>query len=140
MDFHPSKQRSVNQHAAQSAAVSKIQSTVEPDIPDQPDASNTSLFCSSLLSPLALTFIHKEEIISLAAGRLVPPSGCFTALLIGCVASSGVGVWLLHQLQSLVHAGCRQLPVDVPVAAAQQVAVGGPQVAVEEGVDEGVDE
>ena len=55
-------------------------------------------------------------------------------------AASRVALRFLHQLQSLVHAGGRQLPVDVPVAAPQEVAVGGPQVAVEEGVNEGVDE
>lgn len=51
-----------------------------------------------------------------------------------------IRVWLLHQLQGLVHAGRRQLPVDVPVAATQQVAVGGPQIPVKKGIYEGIDE
>lgn len=39
-----------------------------------------------------------------------------------------------------MHAHGREAPIDVAVAAAEQVAVCGAQVTVEEGVDEGVHE
>lgn len=46
----------------------------------------------------------------------------------------------LGKLQGLVHACSRELPVNIPVLALEQAAVGGPQVPVEEGIYKGVNE
>lgn len=46
----------------------------------------------------------------------------------------------LSKLQSLMHAGSGELPVDVPVLALEQAAIGGPQVPVEEGIYKRVNE
>ena len=46
----------------------------------------------------------------------------------------------LGELQGLMHACGREFPVDIPVLALEQAAVGGPQVPVEEGIYKGVNE
>lgn len=46
----------------------------------------------------------------------------------------------LSELQGLMHACSRELPVDVPVLALEQAAIGGPQVPVEEGIYKRVNE
>lgn len=46
----------------------------------------------------------------------------------------------LRKLQGLVHACGGELPVDIPVLALEQAAIGGPQVPVEEGIYKRVNE
>lgn len=48
--------------------------------------------------------------------------------------------WLFCKLQSLVHPCGWELAVDIPVPALQQVAIGCPQVPIEEGVYKRVNE
>lgn len=49
-------------------------------------------------------------------------------------------LWPLGKLQGLVHACSRELPVNIPVLALEQAAIGGPQVPVEEGIYKRVNE
>lgn len=81
--------------------------------------------------------------------RRLSPAACFlwqlsllvsVAPLIGRPAALHISVWLLNKFQSLVHASRRQLPIDVPVAAPQEVTVGGPQITVEKSINEGINE
>lgn len=89
---------------------------------------------------------HSGSVVALC--HSLRPTGHFpwlsllvsAALLIGRPAALHISVWLLHQLQSLVHASRRQLPIDVPVAAPQEVTVGGPQITVEKRINKRINE